>query len=170
MTIKAFNAAGPCFPSVHYLLPSLERLSEVVSLIDGNYYFVIHSPRQSGKTTYLNLLAKKINSKGVYYALYCSLELLDGIYDDYKSMKRLIYILNSALRSSGIPILKEKAYKYDNLPGMNDESSMVQIFLNTLCLDLDKELVVFFDEADCLSYEAPLITFLQQIRWLITSV
>ncbi|MDR1084158.1 MAG: AAA-like domain-containing protein [Deltaproteobacteria bacterium] len=164
MTIKSFNTAGPCFPSVHYLLPPLERLSEVVALIDGNYYFVIHSPRQSGKTTYLNLLTHEINTKGDYYALYCSLELLDGIHDDYKSMKRLVSSINVALSSSELQILNEKAYTYDKLPGMDDESSMVQVLLNRLCRELDKKLVMFFDEADCLSYEAPLITFLRQIR------
>jgi Holliday junction resolvase len=79
-------------------------------------------------------------------------------------MKRLVSALNGALRTSGIPVLKGKAFKYNNLPGMDDESLMVQILLNSLCLELDKELVVFFDEADCLSYEAPLITFLRQIR------
>ncbi|MDR1086234.1 MAG: AAA-like domain-containing protein [Deltaproteobacteria bacterium] len=164
MTIKSFNTAGPCLPNRYYLLPPLERLPEVTALIDSNYYFVIHSPRQSGKTTFLNLLTNEINSKNNYYALYCSLELLDGIQDDYKSMKRLVSSINIALKFYEIPVLKKKACKYESLPGMDDESLMVQILLNTLCSDLDKELVVFFDEADCLSYEAPLITFLRQIR------
>ncbi|MDR1085906.1 MAG: hypothetical protein LBP22_13895 [Deltaproteobacteria bacterium] len=84
-------------------------------------------------------------------------------------MKRLVSSLNIALKSSKLIILNEKAYKYDNLPGMNDESSMVQILLNTLCLDLDKELVVFSDEADCLSFEAPRIIFLRQIRMAYNS-
>jgi hypothetical protein len=46
---------------------------------------------------------------------------------------------------------------------MKDTSSKVQNMLNDICRSLDRELVVFFDEADCL-HDDPLITFLTQIR------
>jgi hypothetical protein len=46
---------------------------------------------------------------------------------------------------------------------MDEPSRKIRIILNKLCEDLDKELVVFFDEADCLP-EVGLIPFLTQIR------
>jgi predicted AAA+ superfamily ATPase len=57
------------------MLPAIPRLPEVDDMIDGGYYFVLHAPRQSGKTTCLKALVDNINSKGEYYALYCTLEV-----------------------------------------------------------------------------------------------
>jgi hypothetical protein len=49
------------------------------------------------------------------------------------------------------------------LPGMTAPDTKVSIILNQLCLDLDREVVVFFDEADLLTGPG-LLTFLAQIR------
>lgn len=48
-----FNTAGPCDPRKHYTLPSARRLPELRRLIDRESYFVVHAPRQTGKTTTL---------------------------------------------------------------------------------------------------------------------
>jgi predicted AAA+ superfamily ATPase len=50
-------------------------------MIEGNYYFTLHAPRQSGKTTFLKALTNNINSLGEMYALYCSLEVCQGVTD-----------------------------------------------------------------------------------------
>jgi hypothetical protein len=46
-----FNTAGPCKPDDHYMLPVAARLPQVRPLIDQKSYFVVHAPRQVGKTT-----------------------------------------------------------------------------------------------------------------------
>ncbi len=48
---KHFNVAGPCFPNRHYMLPALDRMPEIRRLVEQEMYFVIHAPRQTGKTT-----------------------------------------------------------------------------------------------------------------------
>ena len=48
---RHFNTAGPCKPDIHYMLPATRRLPTVRSLIDSQSYFVLHAPRQIGKTT-----------------------------------------------------------------------------------------------------------------------
>ena len=53
---RFFNTAGPCNPNWHYTVDPLPRLSGIRELIDGQHYFVIHAPRQTGKTTYLYAL------------------------------------------------------------------------------------------------------------------
>jgi hypothetical protein len=45
-----FNTAGPCQPEMHYMLPSMPRLPQLETLIDRAGYFVLHAPRQVGKT------------------------------------------------------------------------------------------------------------------------
>ena len=61
---KYFNIAGPCFPTKHYMLPALDRMPEIRRLVDQEMYFVIHAPRQTGKTTAVKALAREINAKG----------------------------------------------------------------------------------------------------------
>ena len=78
---KIFNVAGNCVPSEHYMLPPLPRLPDVMGLIAQKQYFVLHAPRQSGKTTTIKAFVDNINEVGSYYALYCSLERLRSITD-----------------------------------------------------------------------------------------
>ncbi|MDR1052111.1 MAG: ATP-binding protein, partial [Deltaproteobacteria bacterium] len=57
--IKIFNTAGPCNILEHYMLPVLPRLPDVSEMIEAKEYFILHAPRQSGKTTYLRFLTDK---------------------------------------------------------------------------------------------------------------
>ena len=59
-----FNVAGPCIPGEHYMLPALDRLPQVRRLVSRRQYFVIHAPRQTGKTTAVKALVREINAKG----------------------------------------------------------------------------------------------------------
>jgi hypothetical protein len=162
-TIKTFNTAGPCVATDHYMLPVLPRIPEVQDMIEGKYYFVLHAPRQSGKTTFLDFLTDKINLDGKYYAINCSLMSLRSFDDDNIAMKKIAALINKSLLSSQVMVLKEKAFIYDDLPGMKESNLKISLLLNRICEELDKELIVFFDEADCLSGPG-LITFLAQIR------
>ncbi len=66
---KQFNTAGVCFPEDHYMIDPVTRLTDVESLIDDKLYFSLHAPRQTGKTTYLHALARKLNGEKNYTAL-----------------------------------------------------------------------------------------------------
>ena len=46
------------------MLPATERLPQVASLIRKQQYFVVHAPRQCGKTTGFLAFANEINAKG----------------------------------------------------------------------------------------------------------
>ena len=50
---RYFNIAGPCIPGEHYILPALDRLPEIRRLVSRRQYFVIHAPRQTGKTLHV---------------------------------------------------------------------------------------------------------------------
>lgn len=69
-----FNTTGPCFPGHHYMVPPLHRLKGVNRLIEQGQYFVIHAPRQSGKTTYAFALMEKLNREGHYTTLISSIQ------------------------------------------------------------------------------------------------
>ena len=72
---KWFNTAGPCQPEVHYTLPCTQRLPQLKRLIDQRSYFVIHAPRQTGKTTAMLTLAQELTASGKYTAVLLSLEV-----------------------------------------------------------------------------------------------
>ncbi len=68
-----FNTAGPCQPKMHYMLPSMPRLPQLETLIDRAGYFVLHAPRQVGKTTAMLTIAQELTAQGKYTAVMASL-------------------------------------------------------------------------------------------------
>jgi hypothetical protein len=72
--MRFFNTAGPCDPAKHYMLPPETRLPGVRKLIDREQYFVLHAPRQTGKTTSVRSLARALTAEGRYAALVSTCE------------------------------------------------------------------------------------------------
>jgi hypothetical protein len=163
---KTFNTAGPCIPSMHYMLPALPRMPNIHKLIDTQRYFVLHAPRQSGKTTVIQAIVDMVNAQGSYYAMYCDLEHDSYNLDPRDSMRIILGSLDQALAKSPVGALrKARSDGFWTVPEgqLNLEPHPLQEYLNALCLALDKELVIFFDEADCLK-ETVIISFLTQLR------
>lgn len=71
---RQFNVAGPCREGRDYMIPAERRLPGVRELIDGQNYFVVHAPRQVGKTTCLLALAENLTAEGKYAAILMSCE------------------------------------------------------------------------------------------------
>ena len=148
------------------MLPAAPRLPDVQALIDEKQYFLLHAPRQSGKTTSIKSFVRKINDDGLYYALYYSLEHLTGITDSALAMSRFRLGFNMAIKTCNIDAhigLSAEAF-LDELKSKSEfEEFSVQLCLSSLSKKLDKDLVVFFDEADSLNGQ-PLLDFLTQLR------
>ena len=64
------------------MLPPRRRLPTVISLIDQEAYFVVHAPRQSGKTTCFHHLARELTASGRYAALLTTCETARTASDD----------------------------------------------------------------------------------------
>jgi hypothetical protein len=157
--MRYFNIAGPCNKADHYMIEAASRLHGVERLIDTKQYFVIHAARQSGKTTYLKDLTRRLNTSGGCYALYCSLEIAQGIIDPEKGIPSIVKKIKYAVDMSDIPSKNGFAENADYA----DFTNALHKELSLFCKQLDKPLVILFDEADCLS-EGTLITFLRQLR------
>jgi len=158
MPKKYFNIAGPCHPSKHYMLDPLRNFGkDLMDLIDQENYFVIHAARQSGKTTLLWELVDKIETEGKYYALYCSLEGIQAFTEPEKGIPEIVQKIESYLKKQKMPNGFAKNANYNSISNVLNDS------LADYCSSLDKPLVIFFDEADCLS-NGTLITFLRQLR------
>ncbi|MDE0628593.1 MAG: ATP-binding protein [Bryobacterales bacterium] len=74
--MRKFNRTGPVFAERHYCIPPLNRvnLDEILELIAGMEYFVLHAPRQTGKTSILLALQDRLNAEGKYRCLYVNVE------------------------------------------------------------------------------------------------
>ncbi|MEY2914851.1 MAG: hypothetical protein RLZZ184_4160 [Cyanobacteriota bacterium] len=70
-----FNIAGPCKDDIHYMLSPTIRLPDLEELIQQRSYFVLHAPRQTGKTTAMLALAKQLTDTGNYAAVMVSAEV-----------------------------------------------------------------------------------------------
>ena len=73
---RFFNTAGPTIPEDHYHLDPLHRLDweEIQQLIATKRYFVLHAPRQTGKTSTLLAMMKALNTAGRYACAYVNIE------------------------------------------------------------------------------------------------
>ena len=159
--MRKFNTTGPCFPDEHYMLPALDRLPGIRELVAGGNYFVVHAPRQTGKTTALQALVQELNDKGDMFALYCSLETLQNRSDPEKTNIAIRDLIADNLEMSPfyVPVANAPALRSDR----GGVGLAVRTVLQNACRASGKPVVVFFDEADCLVGDA-LISFLRQLR------
>ena len=162
---RFFNIAGPCVAADHYMLPATERLPEVVGMIRRKLYFVIHAPRQSGKTTALKQLVRDINGSGERVALYCSLETLQNVTDVASAMSTVETVVWKAVRTAPVFASIADGIRQYALSDevTRDPATGLMSLLSRLAADCGKPLVIFFDEADCLCFD-PLVAFLRQLR------
>jgi hypothetical protein len=155
---KWFNTAGPCKADIHYVLPSTERLPEIKQLIAQENYFVIHAPRQVGKTTAMISLAKELTASGQYTAVMLSLEVGAAFSDNLGAAE--LAILGEWKQSIRYRLPKELQPK----EWLDAEAgARIGTNLSNWAEQSSRPLVVFLDEIDALSNET-LISVLRQIR------
>ena len=69
MVERFFNTSGPIKTGMHYHIPLLDRVDwdEIRMLINSERYFVLHAPRQTGKTsTLLSARERLIRSRATH--------------------------------------------------------------------------------------------------------
>ncbi len=73
---KFFNTTGPVDPAEHYALAPLHRVDweEVSHLINTKRYFVLHAPRQTGKTSTLLAIMDELNREDRFACAYANIE------------------------------------------------------------------------------------------------
>lgn len=157
--MRFFNTAGPCDPRMHYMLPPERRLPEARGLIDQQLYFVIHAPRQSGKTTLLRTLAQRLTSEGRYTALHTTCEMGQAA---GSNVELGIAAVLDTLRLAALSDLSEE------LRPPKADSEVTQVtrlydLLSRWSQQSPRAVVLFLDEIDSLM-DNVLISVLRQIR------
>ncbi len=160
---RFFNTEGPTRAEDQYCLPPLERidLGEVCALIDRKKYFVLHAPRQTGKTTCLLALRDHLNREGKYLCVYANVEGAQGLREQvHKGLSLILRDIARRAIHDGDPTAERIRLK------MEAEGSPITSltdFLSQWCAELKKPLVLFLDEIDSLVGDM-LVTVLRHLR------
>ena len=155
---KWFNTAGPCQPDIHYTLPTSQRLPELKRLIEQRNYFVIHAPRQTGKTTAMLTLAQELTASGKYTAVMVSAEVGSAFPDQPEVAEQAILGAWREAARFWLPKELEPPVWPNALPGQRINAALT-VWAETAV----RPLVVFIDEIDSLQNQT-LITVLRQLR------
>ncbi|MGH3680601.1 MAG: ATP-binding protein [Natronosporangium sp.] len=158
--MKYFNTAGPCNPERHYMLPPEPRLPDARALIDEGQYFVVHAPRQTGKTTTLSAIARTLTAEGRYLALHFSCETAEPAGDDYLAAQRAV--LGAIGEAARIERLPDELQPPRPWPDADPEQRLFT-GLSAWAANSPRLLVLFFDEIDALRGES-LRSVLRQLR------
>ncbi|MCL1943330.1 MAG: AAA-like domain-containing protein [Candidatus Azobacteroides sp.] len=155
--IRFFNTSGPCNPVDHYMLPPEERLvgAQLHRYIRDELYWVLHAPRQTGKTTFLLSWMREINATGNHVAFYVTVEACQRVTDVNEAMRLISHNICIAAMQSDFP---------DPAPEKSISESLFTDTLRRLSeLVAPKPLVILFDEVDVLEGDV-LIRFLRLLR------
>ena len=158
---KYFNTAGPMKEDLHYVYPPLKRwdTEEIIHLIGQQKYFVLHAPRQTGKTTAMCALMDRLNESGNYLAAYANLEVGQPSRENVDSaMPAMFAVMGSQVENTcGDSFLKDFKIDYQRA------SSLFYEGLSAWAKASDKPIVLFLDEVDALVGDT-LISLLRQLR------
>lgn len=161
--MRFFNTAGPVNPTDHYCLPPLERfaLDDVLMLIEQRKYFVLHAPRQTGKTSCLLALMAYLNRTGHYRCVYTNVE------GGQAGRENIALTIGAVLSSLGIwaqEILRDEfvTQTWQAAVAANPLSALEVVLTDWARRDT-KPLLLFIDEIDALIGDS-LISVLRQLR------
>lgn len=99
--MRYFNTAGPCRPEEHYTVMRERLIADGKNKVKKGCYFTISAPRQTGKTTYFQLLFRELSED--YTRIWISFENLKTAEKDL-FYKDLSYQLHQELSAQSIRI------------------------------------------------------------------
>ena len=153
-----FNVSGPCRPDDHFMVPTGPRFPTLRALVERKAYFVVHAPRQVGKTTALTNLARDLTAEGTYAAALVSVEVGAPASHDPEAAELAIL---DAWRRKLMAQLPSELHP----PPWPDGPSLSRIGagLGAWARVCPRPLVLFIDEIDALQ-DQTLLSVLRQLR------
>lgn len=155
---RYFNTTGPCDPALHYALPPTTRLPDLSPFVARQQYFVLHAPRQTGKTTAMRALAAELRAQGIA-GCWATLERCQGIEDLERAEPLWLQALHQW--SQDLPA----AWRAPNPAPFAAEAvgGRLGAYLRAWAAALPVPLVLLLDEADVVTGPA-VVSLLRQLR------
>jgi hypothetical protein len=155
---RYFNTTGPCEPTRHYFLPTAVRMPDLAPFLERDQYFVLHAPRQTGKTTAMRTFAASLRERGIA-GCWATLERCQGVEDIREAEPLWIQALH--VRGTELP----EAWRPPPPEVVQAEPAGGRLFayLRAWAAAVPVPLVLLLDEADVVTGPA-LISLLRQLR------
>jgi hypothetical protein len=153
-----FTTIGPCQSDKHYMLSATNRLPRLQRLIQQETYFVLHAPRQIGKTTGMLALAQELTASEQYAAVLVSAEVGAPFNQDPGAAELAIL---DGWRADAELILPPQLLP-PPWPTVSP-GQRIRAALSAWAQAIPLPLVLFIDEIDSLQ-DNTLLTVLRQIR------
>ena len=163
--MRFFNTEGPVRPDDHYAIPPLDRMDvdELLSLIRAKRYFVLHAPRQTGKTSVLIALRDLLNSgkAGNFRCVHINVEVAQVARDDTASgIRAILSMMAARALLLGDDFLRKS---WNEILAASDPNDALRDVLMHWCLADPTPLVLLVDEIDSLVGDT-LLSVLRQLR------
>ena len=162
--MKFFNTAGPVNQGDHYKIDPLTRwdMEEVLCLVQQKKYFILHAPRQTGKTSSLLALRDYLNAGDDLLCIYANFEAGQAARHNIASG---IAAVLSHLHDRACSVLGADFLDFDERDVLDstDPNDALGAYLARLCEAADKPIVLLIDEIDSLVGDT-LISVLRQLR------
>ncbi len=155
--MKSFNISGPCDPELHYMVPAESRTPDLRGYLQRRSYLVVHAPRQSGKTTALRSLARRLTQDGEYTALHFSCEAARAFADVGAAERQVWLAIERAAEEDLPPELQTPPAEEAPIGGFLSGQ------LRRWAQSSPRPLVLIFDEIDAIEGD-PLRSILSQLR------
>ncbi len=156
--MRYFNITGSCDPARHYMIPAERRLPGVEKLIAKQAYFVVHAPRQTGKTTAMKALARRLTDEGRYAGLRFSCQNATVFPDDILAAEKVVWSEIEESARTALPEAFRPPPRLEADPGSFLRTQLVQ--WAEVC---PRPLVLIFDEIDAIGGSS-LKSILSQLR------
>ena len=163
--MRFFNTEGPVRPDDHYAIQPLDRMDvdELLGLIRAKRYFVLHAPRQTGKTSALIALRDLLNSgeAGDFRCVHTNVEVGQVARDDTaRGIRAILSRLAMRARLLGDHFPHESWLDVLEASGPDDALGDL---LSNWCVADPTPLVLLVDEIDSLVGDT-LLSVLRQLR------
>ena len=163
--MRFFNTAGPVQPDDHYAVPPLSRVDvdELLRLIRSKQYFVLHAPRQTGKTSALIALRDLLNSgeAGNFRCVHTNVEVGQVARDD--TARGIRAILSRLARRARLLGDDFPHTSWQDVLAASGPDDALGELLSDWCLANPVPLVLLVDEIDSLVGDT-LLSVLRQLR------
>lgn len=156
--MRFFNITGSCDPARHYMIPAERRLPGCEALIAKQAYFVVHAPRQTGKTTAMKALARRLTVEGRHAALRFSCEVARAAGSNVGAAEKAIWRSVEEAARFELPEALRPPPRVEA-----DELTFLQVQLTRWAESCPRPLVLVFDEIDSLE-GGSLESVLSQLR------
>ncbi len=162
--MRFFNTAGPIVAADNYFIPPLKRIDQcaVIKLIEQKQYFVLHAPRQTGKTSILLDLREELSATKQYRPVYLNVESAQVAREDVAASMQAILSELATVAEDELNDLFVREIWRDILVSHGPYVAFREV-LRRWSASNQKPLILMIDEIDSLVGDS-LIAVLRQLR------